>query len=87
MTKAVVEEPKSETADDHAIASAKNEPATQLDSRSSAVTDWRKIALQAAGVWLATRVVFVFFTYVAVVFASQGFDPVQMGLGPSFPPD
>jgi hypothetical protein len=49
--------------------------------------DWRGLALQAVGVWLATRIVFVFFTYVAVIFTSQGFDPMLMGLGPSFYPD
>jgi hypothetical protein len=48
---------------------------------------WRAIVLQASGMWLATRIVFIIFTYVAVVFNSQGFDPVDMGLGGSFPPD
>jgi hypothetical protein len=48
---------------------------------------WRAIVLQASGMWLATRLVFAIFTYVAVVFNSQGFDPADMGLGGSFPPD
>ncbi|HYP21831.1 MAG TPA: hypothetical protein VEY08_17305 [Chloroflexia bacterium] len=37
--------------------------------------------------WLATRIVFIIFTYVAVIFNTQGFDPADMGLGGSFPPD
>ncbi len=49
--------------------------------------DWRKVALQAAGMWLVTRIVFVVFTYIAVIFTTQGFDPIKMGLGPSFFPD
>ena len=57
------------------------------EGAQSSVFDWRKVALQAAGVWLATRVVLVIFTYIAVIFASQGFDPLKMGLGPSFFPD
>jgi hypothetical protein len=47
---------------------------------------WRAIVLQATGMWLATRIVFAIFTYVAVVFNSQGFNPADMGLGGSFPP-
>ena len=49
--------------------------------------DWRRMALLATGVWLATRLVYFVFTYVAVIFASQGFDPMLMGLGPSFFPE
>jgi len=45
------------------------------------------VAVQALGIWLATRLVFILFTYIAVLFNTQGFDPVQMGLGGSFPPD
>ena len=55
--------------------------------QSPSTFGWRKVALQAAGVWLATRLVFVLFTYIAVIFTSQGFDPMLMGLGPSFFPD
>ncbi|HET9496596.1 MAG TPA: hypothetical protein VFR15_20400, partial [Chloroflexia bacterium] len=48
--------------------------------------DWRRIALQAALVWLAMRVVYAVSTYIAVLFLKQGFDPVQMGLGgPTYP--
>lgn len=61
--------------------------ASDLSSPTSSPTsDWRRIALQAGGVWLATRVAFLTFTYIAVLFASQGFDPGRMGLGPSFSP-
>jgi hypothetical protein len=47
---------------------------------------WRKVALQAFGVWLATRVVFALVTYIAVNFYTTGFKPVEMGLAGPFPP-
>lgn len=48
--------------------------------------DWRSIAVQAALAWLAMRVVYAVFTYLAVLFLKQGFDPVLMGLGgPTYP--
>ena len=48
--------------------------------------DWRRIAGQAALVWLATRLVYTVSTYVAVIFLKQGFDPSLMGLGgPTYP--
>lgn len=47
---------------------------------------WRSIALQAAGMWLATRLVFAGITYFAFIFNSEGYDASRMGLGGAFPP-
>ena len=50
--------------------------------------EWRRIAGQAALVWLAMRLVYTVSTYIGVQFLKQGFDPVQMGLGGStYPPE
>jgi hypothetical protein len=47
---------------------------------------WRRVALHAALAWLAMRLVYAVFTYLAVLFLKQGFDPIQMGLGgPTYP--
>ncbi len=47
---------------------------------------WRSVVGQATLLWLATRIAYVVLTYIAVMFNTQGFDPVQMGLGGNYPP-
>jgi len=39
--------------------------------------DWRRVVLAAAGVWLATRVAYVLFTYVVVAFGNTRTRPLQ----------
>lgn len=87
MTSSASEETAELAAPDRAVAAPAPETLNDaLPAAIGAAYDWRSLALQAFGVWLATRAVFTLFTYVAVIFASQGFDPAKMGLGPSFFP-
>lgn len=48
---------------------------------------WRTIALQAAGIWLMTRIAFALVTYITVNFYTTGFEPIEMGLAGPFPPN
>lgn len=47
---------------------------------------WRRIALQAAGMWLATRIALALVTYIAVNFFTTGLDPDKMRLTGPIPP-
>jgi hypothetical protein len=54
--------------------------------QSALRSPYAAVALSAAGMWLATRLAFVVFTYFGVLFNSQGFVTADMGLGGSFYP-
>ena len=47
---------------------------------------WRRIVLQALGMWLATRAALGIVSYISVVFLTNGFDPAKMGVQGPFPP-
>src|SRR5262249_45962329 len=50
------------------IASSDGRVTAEVATSQPAVSSWRRVVLQAAGLWLATRVALVAFTYFAVLF-------------------
>jgi hypothetical protein len=53
------------------------EPPAGEPKRETSCPDWRRVALAAGGVWLATRVAYAVFTYVVVAFRTAETPPPQ----------